>query len=120
VLCKRIACPAAGYEEQKQQIEDTVLLALLHPEVYNDIARATRRHYATNKPRAVLFEGPPGTGKTTSARLVPAMLGEALLRCSFEQTHLMRCATHVSAIWQLIYLQFVCSTHELLASLRQY
>ena len=66
-----IACIArrAGYEDQKRQIEDIILLALLHPEVYEDIARATRARPAESvRPRAVLFEGPPGCGKTTSAR----------------------------------------------------
>lgn len=42
------------------EIEDTVLLALQNPEVYDDIARRTRRKFETNRPRAILFEGPPG------------------------------------------------------------
>jgi hypothetical protein len=41
-------------------IEDTVLLALRSPEVYDDIARGTRHKFESNRPRAVLFEGPPG------------------------------------------------------------
>lgn len=42
------------------EIEDTILLALQSPEVYDDIARGTRCKFETNRPRAVLFEGPPG------------------------------------------------------------
>lgn len=66
-----VQCSASGYEEQKRQIEDTVLLALLHPEVYEGVAKGTRKFAAdSTRPRAVLFEGPPGCGKTTSARCV--------------------------------------------------
>lgn len=43
-----------------REIEDTVLLALKRPDVYDTIARGTRRKYESNRPRAVLFEGPPG------------------------------------------------------------
>ena len=44
----------------QREIEDTILLAIQSPEVYDDIARGTRCKFETNRPRAVLFEGPPG------------------------------------------------------------
>jgi len=50
----------AGYYEQKREIEDMVLLALKRPEVFDNIARGTRRKFESNRPRAILFEGPPG------------------------------------------------------------
>lgn len=43
-----------------REIEDTILLSLNNPQVYDDIARGTRRKFESNRPRAVLFEGPPG------------------------------------------------------------
>lgn len=74
----------AGYEEQKREIEDTILLALQCPEVYDDIARGTRCKFETNRPRAVLFEGPPGTGKTSSARVIANQAGVPLLYVPLE------------------------------------
>jgi hypothetical protein len=47
---------STGYEEQKQLIEDALLLPLLHPQTYNEIAKGTRAQFASNRPRAVLFE----------------------------------------------------------------
>ncbi|KAJ8461332.1 hypothetical protein OPV22_034258 [Ensete ventricosum] len=74
----------AGYDEQKREIEDTILLALQSPEVYDEIARGTRCKFETNRPRAVLFEGPPGTGKTSSARVIAKQAGVPLLYVPLE------------------------------------
>ncbi|KAL8130237.1 hypothetical protein V2J09_019392 [Rumex salicifolius] len=74
----------AGYDHQKREIEDTILLALQSPEVYDDIARGTRRKFESNRPRAVLFEGPPGTGKTSSARVIANQAGVPLLYVPLE------------------------------------
>jgi SpoVK/Ycf46/Vps4 family AAA+-type ATPase len=54
----------------KRDIEDTVLLALTHGDVYDQITAATRMKNETNRPKCVLFEGPPGCGKTTSAKII--------------------------------------------------
>ncbi|XP_026408434.1 katanin p60 ATPase-containing subunit A-like 1 isoform X1 [Papaver somniferum] len=74
----------AGYEQQKREIEDTILLVLHSPEVYDDIARGTRCKFESNRPRAVLFEGPPGTGKTSCARVIANQAGVPLLYVPLE------------------------------------
>lgn len=74
----------AGYEHQKRVIEDTILLALQSPEVYDNIARGTRHKFESNRPRAVLFEGPPGTGKTSCARVIANQAGVPLLYVPLE------------------------------------
>lgn len=60
------------------------MLALQSPEIYDDIARGTRRKFESNRPRAVLFEGPPGTGKTSSARVIANQAGVPLLYVPLE------------------------------------
>ena len=59
----------AGYDHIRDQVESSVLLALQHPRAYDDVARKTRQKFETNRPRAILFEGLPGTGKTLTARI---------------------------------------------------
>ena len=75
-----------GYEAQKREIEDTLLLALLRPEVYDAVAAGTRKDAkdATNRPRALLFEGPPGTGKTSAAKAIAAHASVALIYVPLE------------------------------------
>lgn len=60
----------AGSEEAKREIEDTILLTLERPDIFDKITETTRVKYEKNRPKAVLFEGPPGTGKTTSAKII--------------------------------------------------
>ncbi|MBU1199156.1 MAG: ATP-binding protein [Nanoarchaeota archaeon] len=60
----------AGYEGVKQEVKDTIILPFKHPEVYKGVGELSRTHFTSNVPRAILFEGPSGTGKTTMARVI--------------------------------------------------
>lgn len=61
----------AGYEDVKRRVEDAVVLGLKFPEIFRKIAEKTRQgKSAPNRPKIVLFEGPPGTGKTSTARII--------------------------------------------------
>jgi hypothetical protein len=74
----------AGYETQKRDIEDTVLLSLTHADVFDQITQATRVRFEKNRAKAVLFEGPPGTGKTTSAKIIASQVGIPLIYLPLE------------------------------------
>lgn len=69
----------------KQEVEDTLIIALRHPQTYEEIARNTRQRFESNRPRAVLFEGPPGTGKTLTARIIASRTETPLVYVPVER-----------------------------------
>ncbi len=74
----------AGYDAVKQTIRESIIMPLKNPEVYDKIASLTRKISATNRPGAVLFEGPPGVGKTTAARIIAGEAGIPLVYVPVE------------------------------------
>jgi len=74
----------AGYEVTKQQIRETIILPFQYPEIYDQVAQLTRKNYESNRPKAVLFEGPPGTGKTTMARVIAGEVDATLVYVPIE------------------------------------
>ncbi len=74
----------AGYEEVKRQIRESIILPLKNPEVYDSIAKLTRKTFESNRPRAILFEGGPGVGKTTVAKIIAGEVKAPLVYVPIE------------------------------------
>lgn len=73
-----------GYEKVKQEIFESLIMPLKNPEAFLNISNLTRKYPSNNRPRAVLFEGEPGVGKTTMAKAVSCALGIPLINVPIE------------------------------------
>ena len=73
-----------GYKQVKQEIEDTVINSLKYPDLYDEVTKQTRQVYESNRPKAVLLEGLPGTGKTLTARIIASQIDRTFIRLKLE------------------------------------
>lgn len=63
----------AGYLGVKQEILESIIMPVMSPGTFDEISKMTRKFPSKNRPRAVLFEGDPGVGKTTMAKIVSCL-----------------------------------------------
>lgn len=74
----------AGYDDVKNVIDESIILPLKHPEVYDSIVRGTRERFESVLPRAVLLTGKPGVGKTTVAKILASGVGVPFVNLRLE------------------------------------
>ncbi len=74
----------AGYEDVKRKIKESIILPLKKSDTYDSIAKLTRRVFETNRPRAILFDGAPGVGKTTAAKIISGEVNIPLVYVPIE------------------------------------
>ena len=74
----------AGYDKIKRVIEDSVMFPLTHQDLFKQIKEHTWDSGDFNRPRWILFEGPPGWGKTTTAKIMSQTVNIPLVYLPLE------------------------------------
>ena len=74
----------AGYFDVKEEILESIIFPLKNPEMFSQISALTRKTPGKNIPRAVLFEGAPGVGKTSFAKAAACQSNIPLLYIPIE------------------------------------
>ncbi|MCZ8155836.1 MAG: AAA family ATPase [Leptospira sp.] len=73
-----------GYEGVKDQIMESLIMPILRPEPFFEITKFTRKFPTSILPRAVLFEGEPGVGKTTMAKIAASICNVPMIYVPIE------------------------------------
>jgi hypothetical protein len=73
-----------GYENVKEQILESLVMPILRPEPFWEITKLTRKVPGSILPRAVLFEGDPGVGKTTMAKIASCVCNVPMIYVPIE------------------------------------
>ena len=76
----------AGGEAVRRAVDEALLMPLARPHAFAAVLQATRASAVppTPRPTALLFHGPPGTGKTHAARIAAEMAGLPLVVAPLE------------------------------------
>ena len=74
----------AGCDGVRAQLEESLVLPLQNPEVYREVMEGTRAKRRAPHAKAILLAGPPGTGKTSAARVLSSELGRPLVYLPLE------------------------------------